>query len=174
MQNFEACKYTYLHRKAFLYTVNKIIKDEVLKEQLIKRAKAHDMDKMMSYLTMSKEDASRIHRRTAKHHMENNLLKTHIDYVEAVIDYECAGYTKPDKPLNAYDTINHYHPKDSIYLLTVCKVLGIDRSYSNVDDEDAKEYMKQFENVTEEDIYNEIKEYQRFVIESAFEADDEY
>ena len=28
-----------------------------------------------------------------------------------IIDWECARYTKPDKPLNAYDTLYKFYPQ---------------------------------------------------------------
>ena len=36
---------------------------------------------------------------------ENDIEKTKLDYMEMILDWESARYTKPDKPLNAYDTL---------------------------------------------------------------------
>ena len=41
------------------------------------------------------------HRLHMPHH--NVKAKTHSDFIQMVIDWECARYTKPDKPLNARD-----------------------------------------------------------------------
>ena len=59
------------------------------------------------YLFYDKKDASNIHRDKTVHH-ENELEKTELDYIEMVLDWESARYTKPDKPLNAYDTLVNY------------------------------------------------------------------
>lgn len=161
MKNFEYLKYTYLHRRAFVYTVNKLISNPDLRDALLKRAETHDMDKMISYLFHEKEYSSKLHRSTAPHHMENDSEKSYLDFVEAVIDYECAGYTKPDKPLNAYDTIVKYSPAHSDELLEVCDELGIKFSYQNSSelDENAKTFIYSSDVVTEEDILKEILVY---------------
>ena len=77
-----------------------------LKEEMLKRAKIHDMDKMVMYLFMEQKEAQKIHMMHQPHHLENSLPRTYEDLVETIIDYECAPYTKPDKPLNAYDFTN--------------------------------------------------------------------
>ena len=51
------------------------------------------------------------HRYKANHHY---LMKKNIDDLnikEMVIDWECARYTKPDKPLNARETLFKYGHK---------------------------------------------------------------
>lgn len=156
MENFEFCKYTYLHRKAFLYCVNQMDLDDTDKRIMFSRAYFHDIDKLIYYQYMSKNDAVSLHRSTASHHMENNLEKDYYDYLEAIIDYECAAYTKADKPLNAYDTIMKYKPKDSDKLLEILKTYNMDKSYSNVGDKDAQKYMESYMGVSEEDIHQEI------------------
>ena len=106
MKNLNWCIYTYRHRRAFEYCVNKLIHNPDLKEEMLRRAKVHDMDKMVMYLFLEQKEAQKIHMMHQPHHLENNLPKTYEDLVETVIDYECAPYTKPDKPLNAYDFTN--------------------------------------------------------------------
>ena len=82
MNNFESCKYTYKHRKALEYLINLKIKDENIKKEMLKRAKIHDMDKMTLYLIIDKSEASKLHRKTASHHMENKNNKDYYDYLE--------------------------------------------------------------------------------------------
>ena len=156
MDNFNFCKYTYLHRKAFLYCVDKIIKDPEDRKIMFERAYFHDIDKLVYYQYLEKVDAVELHRSTASHHMENDIGKDYYDYLEAIIDYECAAYTKEDKPLNAYDTIMKYKPKERKNLLKILKDLGMDYSYSNVGDPDAQKYMESYSNVSEDDIHQEI------------------
>ena len=45
-----------------------------------------------------------------------------------IIDWECARYTKPDKPLNAYDTLYKYYPQLEEKILPILKELKIDKS----------------------------------------------
>ena len=105
MKNFDYCAYTYRHRQAIKYLINKLISNEELKTVMLQRAFIHDMDKMVMYQALDYADAHRIHTQTASHHLTNAIPKSYYDYVEAILDYESAGYTKPDKPLNAYDFI---------------------------------------------------------------------
>jgi hypothetical protein len=86
--------------------VNKLIHDPNLREEMLRRARIHDMDKMVMYLFMEQKEAQKIHMMHQPHHLENSLPRTYEDLVETIIDYECAPYTKPDKPLNAYDFTN--------------------------------------------------------------------
>ncbi|MDO4961187.1 MAG: hypothetical protein Q4E57_04950 [Eubacteriales bacterium] len=136
MKNADWCAYTYRHRKAFEYTAEKLIKDPELKAKMLRRAKVHDMDKLLLYLfTDDQLEAQRIHVSHSAHHLENDLPRTYEDYVETVIDYECAPYTKPDKPLNAWDFANKLlrlgalKPETAEILFGIMHELGIDRSY---------------------------------------------
>ena len=49
------------------------------------------------------------HRNHAHHHTVK--AKTRKDYIQMVIDWECARYTKPDKPLNARQTLYKFYPE---------------------------------------------------------------
>jgi len=66
----------------------------------------------------------KLHRHFSRHHARN--AKTDKDFREMVIDWECARYTKPDKPLNAYDTLYRYYPQLETKILPILKELGID------------------------------------------------
>ena len=162
MKNFDYCVYTYKHRKALEYLVHKLIKDADTKVEMLKRIKTHDMDKMTMYQFLDKKESSKIHRLTANHHMENDLPKSKYDYIEAVLDYESAGYTKPDKPLNAYDTINRFEKDKTLSKETISELrkilveLDINRSYSVTDDITGMKYLETYSNVTEDDIKNEL------------------
>lgn len=164
MKNLEYCKYTYRHRKAFYYIVNKIITNETVKKEMLIRARFHDLDKMTLYLFLEKKISSSYHRNFSHHHLENNLPKTFYDYLESIIDFECAGYTKPDKPLNAYDTIEKIF-KDKIdsniydSLIDILKKYNLNSSYCVLDDRAGLEYLKKYENVTEEMILYEVLDY---------------
>lgn len=164
MKNIEYCKYTYRHRKAFSYLVDKLVKDEKIRKEMMKRARFHDLDKMTLYLFFDKKQASSYHRETSFHHLENNLPKTFYDYFEAIIDFECAGYTKPDKPLNAYDTISKIYKSKidkNTYnsLIDILLKYNLNSSYSVLEDKIGADFMKKYENITEEMILYEILDY---------------
>lgn len=165
MKNLEWCIYTYRHRKAFEYCVRKLVKEPALREEMLRRAKVHDMDKMIMYLFLDQKEAQKLHTGTKAHHLENDLPRTYEDFVEAVIDYECAPYTKPDKPLNAYaftKLLMEWKALDAETggkLLAIIEDLGIAYPSSVEDDREGQEYINSFDNVTEEMIYEEILRY---------------
>lgn len=167
MQYFDYCAYTYRHRRAMEYLIHKLLQEGEIKNEMLKRVVEHDMDKIIMYQFVSREEASAYHKNTSRHHMSNKLPKTYCDKLEAVLDYESAGYTKPDKPLNAFDTINRFKASGIVSpsicddLLIICKDLGIARSYSVTEDEVGMKYLGQFDNVTEEMICEDIKRYMR-------------
>lgn len=169
MKNLNWCIYTYRHRRAFEYCVNKLIHNPDLKKEMLRRAKVHDMDKMVMYLFLEQKEAQKIHMMHQPHHLENNLPKTYEDLVETVIDYECAPYTKPDKPLNAYDFTNllmqmkALDEKTGANLISIMEGLGIASSASNQGDEEGHAYMEQFARVTEDMILEEIHTYIDFI-----------
>lgn len=165
MKNFEWCVYTYRHRKAFTYCVRKLVHEPSLRTEMLRRAKAHDMDKMIMYLFLDQKEAQKLHVQTKPHHLENNLPRSYEDYVEAVIDYECAPYTKPDKPKNAFDLTNllmEWKALDAVTgakLIAIMRELGIANSSSVSEDAEGRTFMAGISDVTEEMIYREILEY---------------
>lgn len=38
------------------------------------------------------------------------LEEEEINWIETIIDWECARFTKPDKPLNARETLSKFYP----------------------------------------------------------------
>ena len=42
-----------------------------------------------------------------------------------IVDWECARYTKPDKPLNAYETLCKYYPQLKSKLIGIMRELGL-------------------------------------------------
>lgn len=67
----------------------------------------HDVDKMLLYPLLGKKLTTRLHRAWSAHHCRKGII---VDKVEAAIDWECARFTKPDKPLNAFETWRKYYP----------------------------------------------------------------
>ena len=158
IKNFEYCKYTYIHRKALMYYIqkNEYLNEEE-REQLLKRAEVHDMDKLTLYLFWDKELASKYHRNHSSHHIKKNIPHSRLDILESIFDYECAALTKPDKPLNAYDTVLKYYPEFKDEYLPELKRLHMDSSYLAVNEED-KSFIENIK-VEENDILREVSKY---------------
>lgn len=154
MKNKDYIEYTYKHRKIVIYLANKYYKDN---KELLDKVKLHDLDKLFMYLFYEKEDASNIHRDLMSHH-QNKITKDKLDYMEMVLDWESARYTKPDKPLNAYDTLYRFYPELEGHILPILKELGIDKPSLPMED-DVWEYTQSIVNLSKEDIKNEIIEY---------------
>lgn len=113
--------YTLRHKKAFLKVEKQLTGKNTLRGYL------HDSDKLLLYLFgfwMNVKDIHKFHRKMNRHHVKNNLKKTTNDLIETIIDWECARLTKPDKPLNAYDTLMKFYPDyKKIYLPIIKKYL---------------------------------------------------
>ena len=118
-ENLGAIKYTKAHRKAFI----KIEKQVTGKNTW--RSIVHDLDKLILYNFLEHSKVKKFHRRTARHH-DNKINKTRNDYIEMIIDWECARYSKPDKPLNAYDTLYNFYPNLEKYILPILKEFNLD------------------------------------------------
>ena len=113
-ENIGAIKYTEEHRKAF-----KRIEKELLGHNTW-RCLVHDLDKLILYNIWPHKKVKEFHRKTARHH-DNKIKKNKNDYIEMIIDWECARFTKPDKPLNAYDTLYKFYPNLEKEILPLLK-----------------------------------------------------
>ena len=118
-ENLGAIKYTKAHRKAY-----KDVEKELLGHNTW-RGLVHDLDKVILYNFLPFEKVKKFHRNTARHH-ENNIKKKRNDYIDMIIDWECARRTKPDKPLNAYDTMYKFYPHLEKEILPILKEFGLD------------------------------------------------
>lgn len=58
------------------------------------------------------------------HDLDKVFLYMIFDY-KMVVDWECARYTKPDKPLNARETLNKFYPELKDEVLPVIQELGL-------------------------------------------------
>lgn len=91
-------KYTLKHRKAF-----RIIERQLLGHNTI-RGYLHDLDKIFLYMIMDYERVYKIHRGHSRHHALR--ARTHADYVQMIIDWECARLTTQNKQMNARETLD--------------------------------------------------------------------
>lgn len=110
--------YTLKHKIAFLKVEKQLRGKNTLKGYL------HDIDKPLLYLFcfwMSLSKIQQIHRKYSPHHVKNNLKKTQDDLLDTIIDWECARITKPDKPLNAYQTLMKFYPQHKATYLPIIK-----------------------------------------------------
>ena len=117
-ERFEKIGYTLKHKKAFLQVEKRLRGKNTLRSYL------HDMDKPFLYLFclgLDKKGIQEIHRAHSRHHVGNSLRKSKEDLLDAVIDWECARMTKPDKPLNAYDTLMKFYPEHRAEFLPIIK-----------------------------------------------------
>lgn len=84
----------------------------------------HDFDKILLFIIfpwLGPDCINAIHVLTQNHHpiywvqnLEGKWIKhlkiaDEVDWEQAIIDWECARFTKPDKPLDAYDTYLKYY-----------------------------------------------------------------
>ena len=109
---------------------------------------------MFLLLFYDKDIVKKIHRETSNHH-DNDLEKSKIDYMEMVLDWESARYSKPDKPLNAYDTLYNYYPNLEKEIVPILEEFGINYSTTSLED-DVVKYVKSLENANEDDVKKEL------------------
>ena len=150
MKNLDKLIYTYKHRKIVYFLGEKYSNNKELLERLTK----HDLDKMFLLLFYDKDVVKKVHRDTSSHH-DNDLEKTKLDYMEMVLDWESARYTKPDKPLNAYDTLYDFYPHLVDKIVPILEEFNINYSSTEME-EDVVEYVNSLGEVSENDIKKEL------------------
>lgn len=115
MKNKDRIQYTLKHRKAFRQVERQLLGYNTI------RGLFHDLDKVFLYPFFNGERVHNWHRHYSRHHLR---AKTHSDYVQMAIDWECARYTKPDKPLNARDFLEK-QPELKEKMLPILKELKL-------------------------------------------------
>lgn len=127
-KDFIQCeKYTWRHKLAFLKVERELLGSNTF------RGYVHDLDKLVYLypaafiIGRDKKWAHNKHRQHRRHHTESPHTKTRQDYIEMIIDWECARFTKPDKPLNAFDTMNKFYPELKPHLTPIMHELGLIR-----------------------------------------------
>lgn len=94
--SYKHIPYTVRHYFAYLKTEKELLGNY--------KYKFHDFDKLFMYVFLpylGVDKISEIHKKINKHHIQNNKDFSDCDYIAAIIDWESASYTKPDKPMNA-------------------------------------------------------------------------
>ena len=106
------------HRKAFFRV------ERALTGKVSYLSRLHDLDKVvMLLLGWSPRRVSKIHRAFALHH--ESPIWGLVDVKRAIIDWECARFTKPDKPLDARGTLEVHYPHLRGRVLPVLEGLGL-------------------------------------------------
>lgn len=117
-KDFKKCfLYTWEHKKVVLK-----LEKELLGHVTI-RGILHDADKLLLYLFFDKKIVSKIHRKYARHHIGNH--KNEKDIINALIDWESARYTKPDKPETAKEYLLTHKPEYTEYYKPLLIKLGL-------------------------------------------------
>lgn len=117
MKNKDRITYTLKHRKAFRQLEKQLLGHNTI------RSLFHDLDKVILYNFFDYKAVHNFHRKHTRHH--ELKAHTHNDYVQMVIDWECARFTKPDKPLNARETLDKYYPELKEKVLPIIEELGL-------------------------------------------------
>ena len=155
--NNEKIIYTIKHRLAFLKCVEYLCPKQY-KQELLYRAKFHDMDKVILNCLCDYKLSSKIHNAFINHHKTSKEdIITKLDYIEMMIDWECARYTKPDKPKNAYLTLYCYYPQLEENILPILKEFDLS-SPENKDNQNIINDLKNIQ-VNEKLIKEEIKSF---------------
>lgn len=121
--------YTWKHYLAFC-KVSKELTGKVVN-------RFHDWDKLALFILcpwLGERIINQFHQRINKHHPTYSIGKEWkrqlkspkgINWEEALIDWECARFTKPDKPLNAEETLIKYYPEYINYAKPYLIKLGL-------------------------------------------------
>lgn len=158
MLNFAQVKYSIMHRDVVRLLARKYSNDE----NFLKQIEYHDMDKVLLYLQESILSAHRKHLLAIPHHLESSIGKSKNDYIETIIDWDSSRYTKPDKLLNAYQTLKKLYPDYYDVIIPILKELNLDHDDEPID-QDILDYVKN-KNYDEEYCLKEIANYVKYVI----------
>lgn len=74
----------------------------------------HDLDKVIMYIFfpyLGTKLIHKIHRTLSPHHVEYFLGINKVDKKQAILDWESARFTKPDKYMNAAETLVYKYPQ---------------------------------------------------------------
>lgn len=97
-------------------------------ELMLKRAKCHDVDKLMSYLCYPQFSADYYHRLFQGHHAESLIppeMKSKYDWIEMIFDWESNRYTKADKTYSAWKFANRVVPQLLPYTERYFELFGL-------------------------------------------------
>ena len=115
-------QYSKIHRIAFRDLEKRLLGKNTI------RSFFHDVDKIILYHFLPTEFVHTCHQWWSRHH--ERRAKTREDFLQMVIDWESARFTKPDKPLNAYDTLYKFYPHLEDKILPILKELNLAQKHN--------------------------------------------
>ena len=142
--------YTYLHRQAIFSLGDKL----GIPARSVYRY--HDMNKVIMYIAGA-VNASEAHRLISEHH--NRKTKDPKVLTEMMLDWESARFTKPDKPLNAYDTLYKFYSDMKDRMLPILEKYNIDKPTDYSEAITAEQFNKMKNSVKIDDILKEVESY---------------
>lgn len=87
------------------------------------RGICHDMDKVCNGLSYPQLTVDYFHRLFNGHHIDGVLTeKSKYDWIEMIMDWESAAYTKPDKGKNAYGVVTSFNKDLFNYVVPYLKL----------------------------------------------------
>lgn len=116
---FPSVCYTLEHKLAFME------REHYLTGHYSIRGIFHDWEKPFLYLCpwiSNEKKIQELHRSFSPHHVGCRKTSKVEHLIEMYIDWDCAAITKPDKPLNAFETLVHFYPEFINVMLPVCLV----------------------------------------------------
>ncbi len=164
MFNIGKIKYSIIHNIA----INMLAKKRKMKEDFLEQIKYHDMDKVLNYMVSSVFTTHIKHVSNSNHHLESSYKKNYNDLIEAIMDWEVARYTKSDKPLNAYQTLEKYYPSYKDIILPILKEFNLDNNNIDMDIEIVKKLNNI--NLSNEDILNYVIDYINYLKDNKIET----
>lgn len=141
-------KYTKLHREVVLSLAKKHgIEIEGLEN--------HDLDKFLTYWFYTDEEVQNYHwQHNEHHHTETTDVNV---LTEMVLDWASAPYTKPDKPLNAYDTLYRWYPSMIDKILPILERYGLAVHEENPKAISQEDFEAKCAEITTEDVVNDVR-----------------
>lgn len=132
MFNITQAKYSIIHNRAIKLLAEKygLSKISYFSEQI----DSHDMDKVVGYLQDSVLTTHKNHVLHSPHHIESQLGQEDNAIYETILDWDSSRYTKPDKQLNAYQTLKKIYPRCVNKILPLLKRMGIDTDNDSLDE----------------------------------------
>lgn len=154
LKAFDRMIYTIKHQYAI-----ELVSQKYCDSKMLEKIKYHDMDKILMMMFIDKDLLIPLHRRFSTHHPYKDKKLGNDDYLEMVMDWESARFSKPDKQLNANDTLYNYHPDLADKIEPILEKLDLNHKTIPLDFSD-EIYLKVEEyEVTEELVKNKIVDY---------------
>ncbi len=101
----------------------------------------HDLDKVIMYILIpyvGTKVIHKIHATLSPHHVKYFRGISKVDKIQAILDWESARYTKPDKPQNASETLISKYPDLIPEFLPTLEELGLISQYKKAKEDEQK------------------------------------